>query len=39
MIDFIFTAASVAFFVISLAYSAGCERLREGNPHGGKRHA
>jgi hypothetical protein len=30
MIDLIFVAASVGFFVISVAYTYGCEKLRGG---------
>lgn len=33
MIDVIFTAVSLVFFAIAMAYTAGCERLHRGKPN------
>ena len=32
MTDFIFIAVSIGFFVLSIAYTHGCEKLRGGQP-------
>ncbi len=29
MLDLLFTAATVAFFALAIAYAAGCDRLQE----------
>ena len=31
MLDVVFVVVTVAFFVVSIAYVAGCERLRGGH--------
>ena len=36
MLDLIFLVATLAFFIVGVAYTSGCERLRAGKPNGAK---
>jgi hypothetical protein len=36
MPDLIFLVATLAFFIVGIAYTGSCERLRAGKPNGDK---